>query len=150
MLHCLRCFLHHFYVLEGKALKVSLFVQEEDNQTMNDDDAELMKRLRKQNRRAIASVRGGRKTVASRNSYKDKGGKSSHNSKMQKQLSGWWNFAKNHHAIQGIEANQLNRLWPMICKLDKEVYSCNPVCLSNKHGGWQEENELDGMALWVS
>jgi RIO kinase 2 len=89
MLHCLRCFLHHFYVLEGKALKVSLFVQEEDNQTMNDDDAELMKRLRKQNRRVIASVRGGRKAVASRNSYKDKGGKSSHNSKMQKQLSGW-------------------------------------------------------------
>lgn len=69
--------------------KVSLFVQEEDNQTMNDNDAELMKRLRKQNRRVIASVRGGRKTAASRNSYKDKGGKSSHSSKMQKQLSGW-------------------------------------------------------------
>ncbi|KAE8022763.1 hypothetical protein FH972_008538 [Carpinus fangiana] len=63
--------------------------EEEDNQTMDNNDPELTKRLRKQNRRVIASVRGGRKTVASRNSYKDKGGKSSHNSKMQKQLSGW-------------------------------------------------------------
>ncbi|KAB1218198.1 Serine/threonine-protein kinase rio2 [Morella rubra] len=61
----------------------------EDNQIVNSNDAELTKRLRKQNQRAIASVRGGRKTLASRNTYKDKGGRSSHNSKMQKQLSGW-------------------------------------------------------------
>lgn len=52
-------------------------------------DAELTKRLRNQKRRVIASVRGGRKNLASRNTYKDKGGRSSHNSKIQKQLSSW-------------------------------------------------------------
>ncbi|XP_031403060.1 serine/threonine-protein kinase rio2-like isoform X1 [Punica granatum] len=52
-------------------------------------DAELVKRLNKQRRRAIAAAHGGRKALASRNSYKDKGGRSSHNSKIQKQLSGW-------------------------------------------------------------
>ncbi|KAG2728332.1 hypothetical protein I3843_01G196100 [Carya illinoinensis] len=63
--------------------------KEEENQTMNINDAELTKRLRKQNRRVIASVRGGRKSLASRNSYKDKGGSSSRNSKIQKQMSDW-------------------------------------------------------------
>ncbi|XP_030944475.1 serine/threonine-protein kinase rio2 [Quercus lobata] len=63
--------------------------EEEDNETMISKDAELTKRLRNQNRRVIASVRGGRKNLASRNTYKDKGGRSSHNSKIQKQLSSW-------------------------------------------------------------
>ncbi|XP_037495325.1 serine/threonine-protein kinase rio2 isoform X2 [Jatropha curcas] len=63
--------------------------EEEDNQTVDTYDAELSKRLNKQRRRAIAVARRGQKSLASRNSYKDKGGKSSHNSKLQKQLSNW-------------------------------------------------------------
>lgn len=66
-----------------------LFFQEEDNQNADENDAELMKSLAKQRRRAMAAARRGRKSVASRNSYKDKGGKSSNNSKIQKQLSSW-------------------------------------------------------------
>ncbi|TKY46479.1 Serine/threonine-protein kinase rio2 [Spatholobus suberectus] len=53
-----------------------------------ENEAELVKSLNKQRRRAIAAHRG-RKTVAARNSYKDKAGRSSHNSKIQKQLSSW-------------------------------------------------------------
>lgn len=64
-------------------------VEEEDNDTLNEHDAELTKRIEKQRRRAVAAARGGRKSLSSRNSYKDKGGKSSHNSKIQKQLSNW-------------------------------------------------------------
>lgn len=63
--------------------------EEEANETGNEDNAELIHRLNKQRRRAVAAVHGRRKTLTSRNSYKDKGGKSSHNSKIQKQLSGW-------------------------------------------------------------
>ncbi|KAK9902502.1 hypothetical protein M0R45_001558 [Rubus argutus] len=40
-------------------------------------------------RRAITAARGGRKTFASRNTYKDKGGKSSNSSKIQRQLGSW-------------------------------------------------------------
>ncbi|XP_042061318.1 serine/threonine-protein kinase rio2-like [Salvia splendens] len=54
-----------------------------------DDDPELEKRLTKQRQRAIQAARGRRKGITSRNSYKDKGGKSSHNSKIQKQLGSW-------------------------------------------------------------
>ncbi|GAB4825665.1 hypothetical protein Ancab_008539 [Ancistrocladus abbreviatus] len=61
-----------------------------DNEEGSDeDDPELTKRLSKQRRRAIAAVQGRRRTPASRNTYKDKGGKSSQNSKIQKQLGGW-------------------------------------------------------------
>ncbi|KAI4346490.1 hypothetical protein L6164_007381 [Bauhinia variegata] len=63
--------------------------KEEHNQNMMENDAELQKRLNKQRRRAISAARRGQKTLASRNSYKDKGGRSSHNSKVQKQLSSW-------------------------------------------------------------
>ncbi|XP_020098364.1 serine/threonine-protein kinase rio2-like [Ananas comosus] len=62
-----------------------------DNSDDDDDgsgDAELVKRLNKQRKRAVAAARG-RRALASRNSYKDKGGKSSHNSKIQKQVSKW-------------------------------------------------------------
>lgn len=52
-------------------------------------DAELTKRIEKQRKRAVVAARGGRKSLSSRNSYKDKGGKSSHNSKIQKQLNSW-------------------------------------------------------------
>ncbi|KAL8137657.1 hypothetical protein V2J09_003658 [Rumex salicifolius] len=64
-----------------------------DNETKDEidreegsDDAELMKRLSKQRRRAIAAAHK-RRTTTSRNSYKDKGGKSSNNSKVRMQLS---------------------------------------------------------------
>ncbi|RDX72170.1 Serine/threonine-protein kinase rio2 [Mucuna pruriens] len=60
---------------------------EENNEDAMENEAELVKSLNKQRRRAIAAAHKGRKTVASRNSYKDKGGRSSHNSKIQKQLS---------------------------------------------------------------
>ncbi|OVA18986.1 RIO kinase [Macleaya cordata] len=65
--------------------------KEEEGPPSEDCDAELVKRLNKQRRRAIAAAHGGgRKAVSSRNSYKDKGGKSSNSAKVQKkQLSGW-------------------------------------------------------------
>ncbi|XP_024170725.1 serine/threonine-protein kinase rio2 isoform X2 [Rosa chinensis] len=64
--------------------------EEGDNETVtNDNDAELEKRLNKVRRRAVTAARGGRKTFASRNTYKDKGGKSSNSSKIQRQLSSW-------------------------------------------------------------
>lgn len=63
--------------------------EEEEEQIGHDDDPELIKRLSKQRQRAIQAARGRRKVITSRNSYKDKGGKSSHNSKIQKQLNSW-------------------------------------------------------------
>ncbi|KAG4975078.1 hypothetical protein JHK87_031899 [Glycine soja] len=62
---------------------------EENNEEALQNEAELVKNLSKQRRCAIAKAHKGRKTVAARNSYKDKGGRSSHNSKIQKQLSSW-------------------------------------------------------------
>nr|GMD85293.1 serine/threonine-protein kinase rio2 [Ipomoea batatas] len=64
----------------------------EDGEQIEDedeDDPELVKRLNKQRRRAIQAAHGGRRNLTSRNTYKDKGGRSSHNSKIQKQLSNW-------------------------------------------------------------
>lgn len=66
-----------------------LFFKEEVNESRNEDNPELIHRLNKHRRRAAAAVHGRQKSLTSRNSYKDKGGKSSHNSKIQKQLSGW-------------------------------------------------------------
>lgn len=62
---------------------------EEDGQVDQEDDLELNKRLNKQRRRAIQAAHGRRKSLTSRNTYKDKGGRSSHNSKIQGQLGGW-------------------------------------------------------------
>ncbi|KAK1270840.1 hypothetical protein QJS04_geneDACA014058 [Acorus gramineus] len=62
---------------------------EEDNNDTDDGDVVLAKRLDKQRRRAIAAAQGGRKAGSSRNSYKDKGGKTSHNSKIQRQTCNW-------------------------------------------------------------
>lgn len=62
---------------------------EEDRQVDEEDDLELNKRLNKQRRRAIQAAHGRRKSLTSRNTYKDKGGRSSHNSKIQGQLGGW-------------------------------------------------------------
>lgn len=64
------------------------FIFQED-QTVNENDTELIKCLNKQRRRAIAAARAGRRSIGSRNSYKDKGGRSSQNSKIQKQLNSW-------------------------------------------------------------
>ncbi|XP_031097467.1 serine/threonine-protein kinase rio2 [Ipomoea triloba] len=61
-------------------------IEDEDE---DEDDPELVKRLNKQRRRAIQAAHGGRRNLTSRNTYKDKGGRSSHNSKIQKQLSNW-------------------------------------------------------------
>ncbi|CAN6542163.1 unnamed protein product [Malus baccata var. baccata] len=63
--------------------------KEGDNDTENGNDAELVKRLSKQRRRAMTAARGGRRTLSSRNTYKDKGGRSSNKSKIQNQLSSW-------------------------------------------------------------
>ncbi|KAM7253919.1 hypothetical protein ACFE04_031601 [Oxalis oulophora] len=63
--------------------------KEEDDEAMDEDDAELEKSLSKQRRSAVAAAHRGRKTVRSRNSYKDKGGKSCHNSKLHRELSNW-------------------------------------------------------------
>ncbi|XP_052200255.1 serine/threonine-protein kinase rio2 [Diospyros lotus] len=63
--------------------------EEEDEETKHRDEPELAKRLNRQRRRAIAAAHGGGKRFSARNSYKDKGGRSSHSSKIQKQLSIW-------------------------------------------------------------
>ncbi|TQD70777.1 hypothetical protein C1H46_043692 [Malus baccata] len=63
--------------------------KEGDNDTEKNNDAELVKRLNKQRRRAMTAARGRRKTLSSRNTYKDKGGRSSTSSKIQHQLSSW-------------------------------------------------------------
>lgn len=52
-------------------------------------EAELTKSLSKQRQSAIASARRGRKKLGSRNSHKDKGGRSSQNAKVQMQMSSW-------------------------------------------------------------
>ncbi|CAI8617773.1 unnamed protein product [Vicia faba] len=62
---------------------------EENNDNAVGVEAELTKSLSKQRQRAIASSHRGRKTLASRNSYKDKGGRSSRSSKVQMQMSSW-------------------------------------------------------------
>ncbi|XP_043691853.1 serine/threonine-protein kinase rio2-like isoform X1 [Telopea speciosissima] len=80
---------HSSEVVECNGPETSEADEKVDDQDLNESDDELMKRLNKQRRRAIAAAHGGRRALASRNSYKDKGGKTSHNSKIQKQLSGW-------------------------------------------------------------
>ncbi|XP_010524214.1 PREDICTED: serine/threonine-protein kinase rio2-like isoform X1 [Tarenaya hassleriana] len=62
--------------------------EDEDESDEEEEGIELAKRLNKQRRRAMAAVRGGRRN-SSRNSYKDKGGRSSQNSKIQKRLKDW-------------------------------------------------------------
>ncbi|KAI3767645.1 hypothetical protein L2E82_17954 [Cichorium intybus] len=66
----------------------------EDNESSEEEeeeDGEHGERLARQRRRAIQAARAGRKgTHGSRNAYKDKGGKSSHNSKIQKQMTSNW------------------------------------------------------------
>ncbi|CAF2019209.1 BnaC07g32160D [Brassica napus] len=59
---------------------------DEENEAGRDE--ELDKKLGKQRRRAMAAARGGRKCQSSRNTYKDKGGRSQ-NSKIHSNMSGW-------------------------------------------------------------
>ncbi|KAF3598115.1 hypothetical protein DY000_02026475 [Brassica cretica] len=59
---------------------------DEENEAGRDE--ELDKKLGKQRRRAMAAARGGRKSQSSRNTYKDKGGRSQ-NSKIHSNMSGW-------------------------------------------------------------
>ena len=86
---------HSLRVVSGLILKVtfdvSIYLQRDDEGEARDenDDTELNKRLNKQRQRAIASASGGRKGRASRNTYKDKGRKSSNNSKIHKQIGLW-------------------------------------------------------------
>ncbi|KAG0464556.1 hypothetical protein HPP92_020625 [Vanilla planifolia] len=61
-----------------------------DDSTISEDgDTALKKQLNKQRQRAMAVARGGRKAISSRNAYKDKGGKASRNSIMQRQSCKW-------------------------------------------------------------
>ncbi|XP_039119242.1 serine/threonine-protein kinase rio2 isoform X2 [Dioscorea cayenensis subsp. rotundata] len=69
-------------------LEVSRAEQDDSNE-LNEDDALLTKRLSKQRRRGVAAAQGGHKAISSRNSYKDKGGRSSNNSKLQKHACKW-------------------------------------------------------------
>ncbi|KAH7663816.1 Non-specific serine/threonine protein kinase protein [Dioscorea alata] len=70
-------------------LEVSRAEEQDDSNELNEDDALLTKRLSKQRRRAVAAAQGGHKAISSRNSYKDKGGRSSNNSKLQKHACKW-------------------------------------------------------------
>ncbi|KAH6778294.1 protein serine/threonine kinase [Perilla frutescens var. frutescens] len=63
--------------------------EKEEEQNGDDDDPEFVKSLSKQRKRAIQAAHGKRRAITSRNSYKDKGGRSSNNSKIHKQLSNW-------------------------------------------------------------
>ncbi|PON43131.1 Serine/threonine protein kinase [Trema orientale] len=62
---------------------------DEEDESADENDAKLVKSLNKQRKHAISAAHRGRRTTTSRNSYKDKGGKSSYNSKIQKQLCNW-------------------------------------------------------------
>jgi len=81
-----------FFSLYKITPEYGLHLFQEDSDDPGDDDNDdpvLAKRLNKQRRRAIAAARGGRRALGSRNSYKDKGGKASHNSKVQRQACKW-------------------------------------------------------------
>lgn len=61
----------------------------DDGSVTSEDDPELERRLDKQRQRAIAAAHGKRRSHASRNSSKDKGGKRSHNAKTQMKSLLW-------------------------------------------------------------
>ncbi|KAL0755770.1 hypothetical protein Bca101_093438 [Brassica carinata] len=73
-------------------VEVELDDNEKDESSGDENEAgrdeELDKKLGKQRRRAMAAARGGRKSQSSRNTYKDKGGRSQ-NSKIHTNMSGW-------------------------------------------------------------
>ncbi|KAJ3692142.1 hypothetical protein LUZ60_012492 [Juncus effusus] len=61
----------------------------EGEESEESNNEELTKRINKERKRAIASSQGRKKVINSRNSYKDKGRKSSLNSKAQRQALNW-------------------------------------------------------------
>ncbi|KAI3665150.1 hypothetical protein L6452_43771 [Arctium lappa] len=75
---------------EGKHHDTIDPVEDDESEEEDDDNPELVERLAKQRKRAIQAARAGRKSNGSRNAYKDKGGRSSHNSKIQKQMTSNW------------------------------------------------------------
>ncbi|XP_071710794.1 serine/threonine-protein kinase rio2 [Rutidosis leptorrhynchoides] len=79
----------HMQDSEEKHADTSDAVEEDENEQEQDENPELVERLARQRKRAIQAARAGKKSNSSRNAYKDKGGKSSHNSKVQKQMGGW-------------------------------------------------------------
>lgn len=86
-------FLPAYGTLETILITISgcLFNQEggNDESATSDDDPELDRRLEKQRKRAIAAAHGARRSHASRNSSKDKGGRRSYNAKMQMKSLLW-------------------------------------------------------------
>lgn len=76
---------------EEKHHDTSDLVENNESSEEEEEDGEHGERLARQRRRAIQAARAGRKgSHGSRNAYKDKGGKSSHNSKIQKQMTSNW------------------------------------------------------------
>ncbi|CAN7110513.1 unnamed protein product [Brassica rapa subsp. narinosa] len=77
---------------DGVEVEAELDDNEKGESSGDEDEAgrdeELNKKLGKQRRRAMAAARGGRKSQSSRNTYKDKGGRSQ-NSKIHTNMSGW-------------------------------------------------------------
>uniref|UniRef100_A0A803R1L2 Serine/threonine-protein kinase RIO2 n=1 Tax=Cannabis sativa TaxID=3483 RepID=A0A803R1L2_CANSA len=62
---------------------------EEDESADEEGEAKLARSLNKQRKHAISAVHRGRRKTVSRNSYKDKGGKTTYNSKIHKQMCVW-------------------------------------------------------------
>ncbi|XP_062113717.1 uncharacterized protein LOC133824758 isoform X2 [Humulus lupulus] len=62
---------------------------DEGDESADEDEAKLARSLNKQRKHAISAVHRGRRKTVSRNSYKDKGGKTTYNSKIHKQMCVW-------------------------------------------------------------
>ncbi|KAL4556531.1 hypothetical protein LXL04_039187 [Taraxacum kok-saghyz] len=75
----------------GEDQETSVAVEEEEEgEGEGEEDGELEERLARQRRRLIQAARKSRNGSGSRNAYKDKGGKSSHNSKIHRQMTSNW------------------------------------------------------------
>eukprot|EP01018_Ginkgo_biloba_P034501 Gb_31271 [translate_table: standard] len=62
---------------------------EDDGSVRSDDDTELVRRLDKQRRQAVAAAHGAKRSYASRNTSKDKGGRRSRNANIQRKYIDW-------------------------------------------------------------
>ncbi|KAH0942455.1 hypothetical protein HID58_002092, partial [Brassica napus] len=101
-------------------------------------DEELDKKLGKQRRRAMAAARGGRKSQSSRNTYKDKGGRSQ-NSKIHTNMSGWGKSESNMQRYNFVEAEEAYRRALSIAPDNNKM--CNiGICLM-KQGRIDEAKE---------
>eukprot|EP00252_Welwitschia_mirabilis_P012883 TRINITY_DN2844_c0_g1_i1.p1 TRINITY_DN2844_c0_g1~~TRINITY_DN2844_c0_g1_i1.p1 ORF type:complete len:483 (+),score=101.20 TRINITY_DN2844_c0_g1_i1:176-1624(+) len=63
--------------------------KDKDDSSASDNDLELSKQLNKQRRRAILAAQGSKRSLASRNTTKDKGGRRSISAKMQMRSTLW-------------------------------------------------------------